>query len=152
MNTYIPADKLIAEIERLLARANRRTDKEHLSHNSEMEKFGEDYWNGYGDLAYSLLGFITSLQQEQPTRGYDEAYLNECIAKARKTWKGVDVDKYMDEMRGREQEQPKVDLEKEILDWIGDEDSCKNGKWTWYECNKMLRRFYELGLNARKEK
>lgn len=106
MNKYIPAEKLIAEIERLLARANRRTDKEHLSHNSEMEKFGEDYWNGYGDLAYSLLGFITSLKQEQPTRGYDEAYLNECIAKARKTWKCVDVDKYMDEMRGREQEQP----------------------------------------------
>lgn len=49
------------------------------------------------------------------------------------------------------QEWPEVDLEKEILDWIGDEDSCKNGKWTWYECNKMLRHFYELGLNARKE-
>jgi endogenous inhibitor of DNA gyrase (YacG/DUF329 family) len=68
---YIPADKLIAEIERLLERANRRTDKEHLSHNSEMEKFGEDYWNGYGDLAYSLLGFITSLQQEQPEVDYN---------------------------------------------------------------------------------
>lgn len=49
------------------------------------------------------------------------------------------------------QEQPEVDLEKEILDWIGDEDSCKNGEWTWYECNKMLRHFYELGLNAKKE-
>ena len=80
-----------------------------------MEKFGEDYWNGYGDLAYSLLGFITSLQQEQPTRGYDEAYLNECIAKARKTWKGVDVDKYMGEMRGREQEQLDVKLDDSIV-------------------------------------
>ena len=49
------------------------------------------------------------------------------------------------------QEQPNVDLEKEILDWIGDEDSCKNGKWTWYECNKMIRHFYKRGLNARKE-
>ena len=50
-----------------------------------------------------------------------------------------------------QQEQPEVDLEKEILDWIGDEGSCKNGKWTWYECNEMLRYFYELGLKARKE-
>ena len=44
-----------------------------------------------------------------------------------------------------------IDLEKEILDWIGDEGSCKNGKWTWYECNKMIRHFYELGLKATKE-
>ncbi len=50
-----------------------------------------------------------------------------------------------------QQERPEADLEKEILDWIGDEGSCKNGKWTWYECNKMIRHFYELGLNARKE-
>ena len=80
MSKYIDADKLIAEIERLLARANRRTDKEHLSHNSEMEKFGEDYWNGYGDLAYSLLGFITSLQQEQPDVDLD-ALVNEAFDK-----------------------------------------------------------------------
>jgi hypothetical protein len=51
-----------------------------------------------------------------------------------------------------QQEQPEVDLEKEILNWIGDEDSCKNGKWTWCECNKMLRHFYELGVNARNER
>ena len=50
----------------------------------------------------------------------------------------------------KEPESPEVDLEKEILDWIGDEGSCKNGKWTWYECNKMIRHFYELGLNTRK--
>ncbi len=47
-------------------------------------------------------------------------------------------------------EDESVDLEKEILEWIGDEGSCKNGKWTWYECNKMIRHFYELGLNAKK--
>ena len=34
--------------------------------------------------------------------------LDEKIAKATKSWKGVDVDKFMDEMRGRE---PDVDLE-----------------------------------------
>lgn len=40
-----------------------------------------------------------------------------------------------------------VDLEKEILNYIGDEASCKHGKWTWYECNKMIRHFFELGLS-----
>lgn len=43
-----------------------------------------------------------------------------------------------------------VDLEKEILNYIGDEASCKHGKWTWYECNKMIRHFFELGLKAQK--
>ena len=75
---YIDADKLIAEIEKLLARANRRTDKEHLSHNSEMEKFGEDYWNGYGDFAYGLLGYIHSLQQEQPELPSGEEVMTAC--------------------------------------------------------------------------
>lgn len=41
-----------------------------------------------------------------------------------------------------------VDLEKEILNHIGDEGSCKHGKWTWYECNKMIRYFFELGIKA----
>ena len=41
-----------------------------------------------------------------------------------------------------------VDLEKEILNHIGDEGSCKSGKWTWYECNEMIRYFFELGIKA----
>lgn len=58
-------EKIRQEIERLAKRADRRTDKVHASHNAEMERYGEDYWNGYGDLAYALLSFIDSLQQEQ---------------------------------------------------------------------------------------
>ena len=51
-----------------------------------------------------LLSFVDTLSEEseQPTMGYDEDYLNEKIAKASKSWKGVDVDKFMDEVRGRE--------------------------------------------------
>lgn len=63
MNEQVKA--ICAEIERHFLRAGRRTDKEHASHNAEMEKFGEDYWNGYRDLAYALLAFIDSLQAEQ---------------------------------------------------------------------------------------
>ena len=43
-----------------------------------------------------------------------------------------------------------VDLDEEILNWIGDEASCKYGKWTWCECNKMIHYFFELGLKAQK--
>lgn len=51
-----------------------------------------------------LLSFLDTLdlEEEPALKGYDEAYLNEKIAKASKTWKGVDVDKYMDEVRDRE--------------------------------------------------
>ena len=85
MSKYIDADRLRAEIERR---------KGYIS----VTHFVEE-----------LLSLIDSLQQEQPCKGYDEAYLNEKIAKASKTWKGVDVDKYMAEMRGYEQ--PSEDLE-----------------------------------------
>jgi hypothetical protein len=94
MSTYIPADKLIAEIESRMEDCKLPDGTFPTKTNAVR----------YEELS-CLRNFIASLQQEQPTRGYDEAYLNECIAKARKTWKGVDVDKYMDEMRGREQEQ-----------------------------------------------
>ena len=55
----------------------------------------------FGD---ELLSFLDTLPDEhgQPTKGYDEAYLNEKIAKASKSWEGVDVDKFMDEIRGCE--------------------------------------------------
>jgi len=56
------------------------------------------------DELQRLLSFLDALpdESERPTMGYDEAYLNEKIAKASKSWEGVDVDKFMDEIRGRE--------------------------------------------------
>lgn len=58
-------------------------------------------------VAYEhIRDFIDSLPDENTPEPYnpvyDEAYLNEKIAKASKTWEGVDVDKYMDEVRDRE--------------------------------------------------
>lgn len=68
-----------------------------------------------------LLAFIDSLPEEPAQKGYDEAYLNECIAKASKTWEGVDVDKYMDEVRGRESD----DLEEAANKYADGEDPKK---------------------------
>ncbi len=53
-------------------------------------------------VCLDLLTFLDTLSEEPAPKGYDEAYLNEKIAKASETWRGVDVDKYMDEVRGRE--------------------------------------------------
>ena len=103
---YIPVDKLIAEIESRMGNCKLPDGKFPTTTNIVR----------YEELS-CLRDFIISLKQEQPTRGYDEAYLNECIAKARKTWKGVDVDRYMDEMRGREHEQP----DNEDIDMVAQE-------------------------------
>ena len=67
--------KIRAEIERLAKRADRRTDKDHASHNAEMERYGEDYWNGYGDLAYALLSFLSTLESEEPTLTWGDVQL-----------------------------------------------------------------------------
>ena len=62
------------------------------------------YYSGMTDALDLFEQFLDTLsdESEQPINGYDEAYLNEKIAKASKTWEGVDVDKYMDEVRDRE--------------------------------------------------
>ena len=36
---------------------------------------------------------------EKETKKYDEDYLNALIAKAKKSWEGVDVDSFMSELR-----------------------------------------------------
>ena len=62
------------------------------------------YYSGMADALDLFEQFLDTLsdESEQPINGYDEAYLNEKIAKASKTWEGVDVDKYMNEVRDRE--------------------------------------------------
>lgn len=72
--------------------------------------------------------------------------LNEKIAKATKSWKGVDVDEFMDEMRGRE---PEVDFEKEIEKMWNVFIETEAGRGVFSD---IAHYFYELGrLNARKE-
>lgn len=60
---------------------------------------------GYSFALDDFEDFIGSLPDENNPEPYnpvyDEDYLNEKIAKATKSWEGVDVDKYMDETRGR---------------------------------------------------
>lgn len=143
---YIDAERLSVEIDR------RMTD--NLKADSEIHSTA--YFAGAAKEDYDILSIIDSLQQEQkeqPTRGYDEAYLNEKIAKATKSWKGVDVDKFMDEVRGRE---PETDLEKELNsldDAYFDLDGIAVKGATYYltveDLKDIARHFYELGKNSK---
>lgn len=69
----------------------------------------------------SLLAFIDSLPDENNPEPYnpvyDEDYLNEKIAKATKSWKGVDVDAMLAECRGYGGK-PSEDLEKAAENYI----------------------------------
>lgn len=69
---------------------------------------------------FDILAWLDTLpdEPEQPTMSYDEAYLNEKIAKASKSWEGVDVDKFMDEIRGREPVSDCHDLEEAAEEYI----------------------------------
>lgn len=84
-------------------------------------------------FAEDLLSFLDTLpdESEQPTKGYDEAYLNEKIAKASKSWEGVDVDKFMDEVRGREPVSDCHDLE----------EAAENS-WAVYEYRESPKGLY----------
>lgn len=88
MSKYIDVEKLIEKFEKMIDDIPASVD------------------SGAGYVIDEVYKIIDSLQQEQQIKGYDPSYLNKCIAKASKTWENVDVDKYMDEVRGREREQP----------------------------------------------
>ena len=102
-----------------------------------------------------IVAFIDSLQDE-PKRGYDPEYLQSCIDKATKSWEGVDVDKFMAEVRGYEDDDSKVvkndHFEKEL------EEAAEDG-WALYEYREHPRGLYstcyidgfKAGANWQKE-
>jgi hypothetical protein len=145
---YIDAEKLIIEIRRLNSLVSYENNDRHDE--------------GLHDAYRAVINVVNYLQQEQPecssslvdidaVREDFMAEVYHVLSSEPTNDRANAIIKAFDSLPTVSQEQPEVDLEKEILDWIGDEDSCKNGKWTWYECNKMIRHFYKRGLNARKE-
>lgn len=107
-----------------------------------------------------VLAWLDTLpnESEQPTKGYDEVYLNEKIAKASKSWEGVDVDKFMDEIRGREPVTDCNDLKKHTKEWVelmvGASFPEQDGDLISEEdyrsvIKQTARHFYELGRAAK---
>ena len=89
--------------------------------------------------ADKLIAEIERLRKEHTTGGY----YNEAALVLN------DLEDYADSLQ---QEQPEVDLDKEIEEWIikGREDFELDG-WVAMGVDCIARHFYELGLNARKE-
>ena len=53
---------------------------------------------------------------EKETKKYDEDYLNGLIAKAKKSWEGVDVDSFMSDLRDIEKEQKVLENLKKAIE------------------------------------
>lgn len=80
---------------------------------AEIERLKVDYLNRSYTFVptamQQLLDFIGTLESEKPINPADamkEIEEKIALVKQRGTWDGVDVDKYMDEVRGREPENP----------------------------------------------
>ena len=52
----------------------------------------------------------------QETKKYDEDYLNSLIAKAKKSWEGVDVDSFMSDLRDDLSDKEVAGKEQEALE------------------------------------
>ena len=80
--------------------------------------------------------------------------LDEKIAKAMKSWKGVDVDKFMDEMRGRE---PEVDLEEAAENIYKTpfgtraEDFIAGAEWQKEQDDRLVDIIYQQGIEKGKD-
>ncbi len=126
--------KIKAEIERLKS-------IEYPCDNSQQE-------TGFFNALDRMTDFLDTLESEKPIN-LDDAMkeLDEKIAlvKQRGTWDGVDVDKYMDEVRGREPEKPiPADLEE-----AADEYAEKHGFRVPYDGSDNF--YDEVDVKASKE-
>ena len=107
---------------------------------AEVERL-ENYYTSVEWYVEELLSFLDSLESEKPINPNDAMkVLDEKIAlvKQRGTWDGIDVDKYMDEVRGREPEKPmnQDELEKAVVDYF---EGYWPGMETAEQCNTDLR-------------
>lgn len=135
---YIDANKLIAEIER-------RIESWAICGKNSPAGQGKDTCESRVTELSDLLSFIASLQQEQPQLpGIEDPGIP---GKDFIPVEWVDACEMYGKRKIVKQEQPEVDLEKEIKNYLatkcaGDDEPS---------VSEIARHFYELGLNARKE-
>ena len=65
---------------------------------------------------------------EKETKKYDEDYLNGLIAKAKKSWEGVDVDSFMSELR----------------DVLADKENAEKEQKAIEDFRKAMEELYEM--------
>lgn len=144
MSKYIDADRLKAELEKRL-----KNTRDYMNGAGMIYK-GPKYYKAQGkESAYdAILNVLDFLQQEQPI---GEEYAIE-IGKHTHTLRVGSQSDIDNLIRQEKQEQPEVELEKEIDDYIYPIQSWEVQEEPFTNLEKCARHFYELGLNARKEK
>ncbi len=128
-----------------------------------------DYNDGRNDMKIMVLDLIDSLQQEQPETLNNKFTFPKFLYARTTDNKTMDVSYAPQSLDATEyirndffeQEQPDVDLEKEIDDYIGNHFSEAHDGVLLSDASRMelaitdiapmARHFYELGLNTRKE-
>ena len=107
---------------------------------------------GYESALIDVETFLDTLESEKPMN--PEAAMKEldekiALVKQRGTWDDVDVDKYMDEVRGREPEKP-MNLEEEIKRFVAEYGYERSEDILLIAI--VARQFYELGCRRTAEK
>ncbi len=116
-------------------------DKLYGEYKDKFHQCGDQYHLGLIDgldMAERVLDTIKSEKPINPDAAMKELDEKIALVKQRGTWDGVDVDKYMDEVRGREPEKPmnQDELEKAVVDYF---ESYWPGMETAEQCNTDLR-------------
>ena len=114
----------------LIAKIKVEIDKLYGEYKDKFHQCGDQYHLGLIDgldMAERVLDTLESKKPMNPDEAMKELDEKIALVKRRGTWDGVDVDKYMDEVRGREPEKPK-DLEEAADDYIG---KVADDGWEW---------------------
>ena len=150
-------DKIKAEIEKRIKECEATYPKDK-----------DGYWFPEQEEAHAiageykqLLSFLSALEEQ--AKGYDESYIQSKIAKASETWKGVDVDEYLSQVRGevhnpifdecvanvdqkvRKEVRENIDFEQALYDHFGQVKDFTLGM-------RIGKYFYELGCRRTAEK
>lgn len=149
---YIDADKLKAEIESI----------------GLIPQISADYNDGRNDMKIMFLDTIDSLQQEQPETSKGKFMFPKFLYARTKDNKTIDVSyapQSLDAMEyirsdSLQQEQPEVDLEKEVTNWWNDRYKKINNDYEFGKYNghymanstiiSLAKHFFELGIKAQK--
>ena len=140
MMKYIDADKLIAEIQKLRSETC-------ISESDDYYEYAKS----------EIIDIINSLQQEQPIRGpHTESWIEETKQELQHEEELLDMrletlKRIRDKKNQFQQEQPEMELEKEIAQTYRDGGVTDTSNMDHIDYENIARHFYELGLNARKE-
>ena len=145
---YVPADKLITEIERLKQLNTVRDDEDYA-------QYELDVACGYDMACEEIVSAINSFRQEPRFPQYDNIVDKVFGAGNMESWEYREAEMLVtlakeELLKSLQQEQPEADWEKEYTEFVVS-DPVYSKLVNGIVGKSIARHFYELGLNARKE-